>query len=486
LPHIRNTTPQAAFAVLLLFASLTLLGCSSALATDVGHGEPPELGASLPIWSTIPFAGILLSIALFPLFAPRWWHHHFPKVSAFWALIFAIPFLIEFRSHAIHEILHVYMTEYIPFIILLWSLFTIAGGIHVKGTLKGTPGTNTVMLLIGTTLASWVGTTGASMILIRPVLRANSWRRSNVHVIIFFIFLVSNIGGSLTPLGDPPLFLGFLQGVPFFWTLSLLPQTLSIAIPLLALFYGIDRLLYRREEKKEDSGEKVPLAVEGAFNLLFLLGVVGSVLMSGTWRAGEVTILGIHLAIESLVRDGLLVVLGLISFRVTRDEIHKANEFSWFPIKEVAVLFAGIFMTIVPAIAILKAGAEGGLGFLIKTLETPAHYFWVTGSLSSVLDNAPSYLTFFNSLLGKFFVGVPHGEAVHRLIAEQGIYLKSISLGAVFWGALTYIGNAPNFMVKSIAEESGIKMPSFFGYLLKWSIPILLPLFVLVTLLFLR
>lgn len=483
---IRTVTPRTAAAVLLLFVSLLLLSFSPALASNADHGDSETLGASLPIWSTIPFAGILLSIALFPLFAPRWWHHHFPKVSAFWALLFAIPFLIVFRNQAIHEILHVYMTEYIPFIILLWSLFTIAGGIHIKGTLKGSPGTNTVILLIGTVIASWVGTTGASMILIRPVLRANSWRRNNVHVIIFFIFLVSNIGGSLTPLGDPPLFLGFLQGVPFFWTLSLLPQTLFIVAPLLALFYGIDRFFYRREEKKQDAGEKVPLRIEGAFNILFLLGVIGAVLMSGTWHAGEVTIFGIHLTIEGMLRDGLLIALGLISLWVTRDEIHKANEFSWFPIKEVAYLFAGIFMTIIPAIAILKAGAEGGFSFLIKTLETPAHYFWVTGSLSSVLDNAPSYLTFFNSLLGKFFVGVAHDEAVHRLIAEQGIYLKSISLGAVFWGALTYIGNAPNFMVKSIAEEAGIKMPTFFGYVLKWSIPILIPLFVLVTLVFIR
>ncbi len=486
MPHSRTATPRTAIAVLLLFVSLLLLSLSPALASGAGDEESQALGASLPIWSTIPFAGILLSIAFFPLFAPRWWHHHFPKVSAFWALIFAIPFVIVFRSHAIHEILHVYMTEYIPFIILLWSLFTIAGGIHIKGTIKGSPETNTVMLLIGTAIASWVGTTGASMILIRPVLRANAWRRNNVHVIVFFMFLVSNIGGSLTPLGDPPLFLGFLQGVPFFWTLSLLPETVFIAIPLLALFYGIDRFFYRREEKRQDSGEKVPLRIEGAFNILFLLGVIGSVLMSGTWDAGDVTILGIHLTIEGIARDCLLIILGLISLRVTREEIHKANEFSWFPIKEVAFLFAGIFMTIIPAIAILKAGAEGSLGFLIKTLETPAHYFWVTGSLSSILDNAPSYLTFFNSLLGKFFVGVPAKDAVHMLIEEQGIYLQCISLGAVFWGALTYIGNAPNFMVKSIAEEAGIKMPSFFGYMLRWSIPILIPLFFLVNLVFFR
>jgi Na+/H+ antiporter NhaD/arsenite permease-like protein len=415
----------------------------------------------------------------------RSWHTHFPKVSAFWAVIFAVPFLIIFRGQATHEILHVYLTEYIPFIILLWALFTIAGGIQVKGAPRGSPETNTLMLLIGTAIASWVGTTGASMILIRPVLKANSWRRNNVHVIVFFIFLVSNIGGSLTPLGDPPLFLGFLQGVPFFWTMALLPETIFIVIPLLALFYLIDRFFYRKEQAPEVQ-ESVPFGIEGLHNILLLLGVVGAVLMSGVWHMGDVTILGIHLTMEGLARDSCLIVLGLVSLGVTRKEIHEANGFTWFPIKEVAFLFAGIFMTIIPAIVILKAGAEGGLGFLIAALETPAQYFWVTGALSSVLDNAPSYLTFFNSLLGKFFVGVPAKEAVHMLIEQQGIYLQCISLGAVFWGALTYIGNAPNFMVKSIAEEAGIKMPSFFGYMLKYSIPILIPLFIVVNLVFFK
>lgn len=441
------------------------------------------LGSRLPIWSVTPFAGILLSIALFPLFAPMWWHHHFPKVSAAWALSFALPFLVIFRSDAIHEILHVYFLEYVPFIILLWALFTIAGGIHVKGNVSGTPGSNTILLLIGTVIASWLGTTGASMILIRPVLRANAWRRSKVHVMVFFIFLVSNIGGSLTPLGDPPLFLGFLLGVPFFWTMSLLPEMSFVAITLLIVFYVVDRFLYRKEEPPEDN-ERTPLRIEGAHNIILLIGVIGFVLMSGKWDIGEMTILGIHLARVNVLRDLLLFLLGVTSLRVTREAIHKANEFSWFPIKEVAVLFAGIFMTIIPAIAILKAGEEGALGFLISALETPAHYFWVTGSLSSLLDNAPSYLTFFNSLLGKFFVDVPSNEAVPMLVEQQALYLIAISLGAVFWGALTYIGNAPNFMVRSIAEEAGVKMPSFFGYMFKYSIPILIPLFVVLHIVF--
>lgn len=442
------------------------------------------MGASLPLWSTIPFVGILLSIAFFPLFAPRWWHHHFSKVSAFWAIAFAVPFVFAFRGEAVHEMLHVYLTEYLPFIILLWTLFSIAGGIYIRGALVGTPEVNTVILLIGTAFASWIGTTGASMILIRPVLRANASRRHKTHIIAFFILLVSNIGGSLTPLGDPPLFLGFLQGVPFFWTLGLLPETLFVAIPLLLAFYLLDRFLYRREERQAPEVAKISVCVEGAGNLALLLGVIGAVLVSGTWKAGSVTVLGVHLAVESLARDACLLALGVVSLRLTRKEIHEANGFSWFPMKEVGILFAGIFTTIIPAVAILKAGSEGALGALIAALETPAHYFWITGTLSSFLDNAPSYLTFFNSLIGKFFAEVPATQAVHMLITEQRASLQAVSLGAVFFGAMTYIGNAPNFMVKSIAEEAGVRMPSFFGFMFRYSIPILIPLFVLLTVVF--
>lgn len=467
----------------LLFAAAVLLCPQLATAAE---GQGSTIGSRLPMWSVVPFIGILLSIALFPLFAPRWWHRHFPKVSAFWGLILAVPFVIAYRSDGIHEILHVYFLEYFPFIILLWALFTISGGMHVKGTLTGTPAVNLVMILVGTVIASWVGTTGASMIMIRPLLRANRWRRHKVHVIVFFIFLVSNIGGSLTPLGDPPLFLGFLEGVPFFWTMQLLPETLLVVLPLLLVFYLMDRWYYRREQSQDrpDTKEAVPLRIDGIHNILLLLGVVGSVFWSGVWHAGHVNVLGVHITGESLVRDGSLIVLGLVSLRLTRREVRAANEFSWFPIQEVAYLFAGIFMTIVPAIAILQAGEDGALGFIMTSLHSPAHYFWVTGSLSSFLDNAPSYLTFLNSLLGKFFAGFPPREGVAMLIEQQGLFLKAISIGAVFCGALTYIGNAPNFMVKSIAEEAGVAMPSFFGYMFKYSVPFLIPLFVIVTLVF--
>jgi len=451
---------------------------------QVGEGE--EIGKELPLWSAVPFLGILLSIALFPLLAPHFWHRHFPKISAAWALIFAVPFIIVYRGQATHEILHIYLLDYFPFVILLWSLFTASGGIVVRGKLRGTPVMNILFLTIGTVLASWIGTTGASMLMIRPVLRANAGRKKKVHIVVFFIFLVSNIGGSLTPLGDPPLFLGFLHGVPFFWTFRIFPEMAFVSVILLLLFFLFDSFWYRREKLQGEvkEGPVEPLKVDGLRNLIFLAGIVGSVLMSGMWHIGNVTVLGVHMEIQNILRDAIMIVMGLLSIFTTPKEFREANEFTWFPIKEVAYLFAGIFMTIVPALAMLRAGTEGSLAFIMEAVKDPAHYFWVTGVLSSFLDNAPTYLTFFNSALGEFFPGVPAGEAVHLLIKHKEIFLKAISTGAVFMGANTYIGNAPNFMVRSIAEESGIRMPSFFGYILKYSLPILIPLFAVTTVAF--
>jgi len=448
--------------------------------------KPLELGSKLALWWIIPFAGILLSIALFPLIAPGFWHNHFPKVSAFWAALFALPFMIVFKGEAILHILEIYFLDYFPFIILLWGLFTISGGIFVRGTLSGSPALNLLLILIGSFLASWIGTTGASVLLIRPLLRANAWRRYKVHTIVFFIFLVSNIGGSLTPLGDPPLFLGFLHGVPFFWTFKLFPEMGFLAVVLLSLFFVIDSYYYRREDRREAKVKKEPLKIEGAHNVVFLSGIMGAVLMSGLWHPGSFTLLGVHMSLESILRDVIIIMMGLLSLKTTRPEIHEENEFTWFPIKEVAYLFAGIFMTIIPALAILRAGENGAMAGLMKSMNTPSNYFWATGMLSSFLDNAPTYLTFFSTALGKFFSGVPERESVHMLIASYPIYLKAISCGAVFMGANTYIGNAPNFMVKSISEEAGIRMPSFFGYILKYSLPILIPSFLLVTLVFFR
>lgn len=459
-----------------------VLAAHGVARAETGHAGPP-IGETLPVWSVLPFAGILLSIALFPLFAPHFWHRHYPKVTAFWGIILAVPFLAAYHGRGLDALLHTYLLEYIPFIILLWALFTVAGGIHLKGALNGTPRLNTVLLAIGTAIASWMGTTGAAMILIRTVLGANKWRKHKAHVIVFFIFLVANIGGALTPLGDPPLFLGFLVGVPFFWTMRLIPHVVFVAVPLLAVFFVMDSYYYKKEEKPKTK-EKTPLKIEGANNLLFLAGIVGAVLASGMWHPGSVTILGVHEEIQNLARDVALVLLGIASLLTTKKETRAGNDFTWGPIREVAILFAGIFTTIVPALAILKAGENGQLGAVMKTLETPTHYFWITGSLSSFLDNAPSYLTFLSSALGKFFPDLPFREGIHQLIANKSAYLEGISLGAVFFGANTYIGNAPNFMVKSIAEEAGVRMPSFFGYMFKYSIPILLPLFFLVTLVF--
>ena len=457
-------------------------GLANTSATNIPVGD---IGTLLPFWSVLPFAGILLSIALIPLFAPHFWEHHFPKVSAFWAVVFAIPFLYFFRKVAVHEIAHIIIIDYIPFILLLWSLFTVSGGIHVKGTLKGSPGVNTLILLIGTILSSFIGTTGASMLMIRPILRSNAWRKYKVHTVVFFIFLVSNIGGVLTPLGDPPLFLGFLHGVPFFWTLKLLPQMIFASFILLGMYFILDSFYYKKEDKLALKSSKIePLKIEGAYNFIFLAGIIGGVLFSGMVKLGEVNIFGIHQSYENLIRDAVLIIMGFSSLVSTKKEIRQGNEFTWAPILEVAYLFAGIFMTIIPALAILKAGENGALAFLIKSINTPEHYFWASGVLSSFLDNAPTYLTFLNSEIGKFYPGMPESQAVARLIVERIPYLMAVSAGAVFMGANTYIGNAPNFMVKSIAEEAGVKMPSFFGYMFKYSIPILLVLFIIMTFVF--
>ena len=483
---------------LALSISMAAFGADDAHGDEGAHHGHGVDGAKLPIWSIIPFVGILLSIAILPLvFDSHFLVHHGGKMSLAWGLIFAIPYLIAFRGAAFYDILHIYLIDYIPFIILLWGLFTVAGGILVRGTLRGTPVVNTLLLLIGTAIASWVGTTGASMLLIRPLIRANEYRKNKVHLVVFFIFLVSNIGGSLTPLGDPPLFLGFLHNVPFFWTTTaLFPHMLFISVILIVIFFIADTFMFKREGGVvPDDGTSEPIRVEGLFNLIFLLGIVAAVLMSGTFKWGEVNIFGVHVYWQNIARDVLIVVMGLLSLQFTpfTGELRQSNEFSWEPIEEVAKVFAGIFITIIPALAILKAGNEGALAGLIGAIQQPAHYFWITGVLSSFLDNAPTYLTFFNTALGKLnltedmlpeILSTPAGTLTGNAKVFVEL-LTAISVGAVFMGANTYIGNAPNFMVKAIAEQSGIRMPSFFGYML-WSVAILVPLFVIVTFVFLR
>jgi Na+/H+ antiporter NhaD/arsenite permease-like protein len=448
------------------------------------HG--PDLGEVLSLWATVPFAGMLLSIALFPLFAPKFWHSHFGKISAFWSLVVAVPFLVLYRGSALYEFLHIVLADYVPFIIILVALYSVSGNILLRGTLIGTPKVNTCILVIGTLLASWMGTTGASMLLIRPFLRANSQRKNRTFMVVFFIFLVSNVGGSLTPLGDPPLFLGFLRGVPFFWTFNLVVQMAVVVVILLVIYFIMDSYFYRKEKDSLPAyrEEKEPLRIDGKHNFIFLACIVGAVLMSGILKLGEVNIFGVHRELEGVVRDGLLVLIAVLSMVTTKQEIREDNEFTWFPMREVAILFIAIFLTMMPCLKILQAGEKGALSALVKTVEEPYHYFWVTGILSSLLDNAPTYLTFLSGLLGKFYSGEGGHEAVMNLISDKEIYLKAISAGAVFFGAMTYIGNAPNFMVRSIAEETGTEMPSFFGYMIKYSIPILVPVFGIITFLF--
>ncbi|MFC1867032.1 sodium:proton antiporter [Thermodesulfobacteriota bacterium] len=450
------------------------------------HGQGRQnLGEVLPLWSCFPFAFMLLSIALFPLLASEFWHHHFGKVSAFWAACLGFPFLLAYKGAAFYEIIHIILADYVPFIILLWSLYTISGGILLRGKLRGTPVVNTIMLIIGTILASWMGTTGAAMLLIRPFLRANSYRKNRTFMVVFFIFLVANIGGSLTPLGDPPLFLGFLHGVTFFWTFKILPHMLLVAILLLATFFVLDSYFYRKEKAAPPEEEtKAQLKLEGTYNFIFLAGVVGSVLMSGMVDWGNVNTLGVHRAVQDWVRDALLIAMGILSLIATPVKLREDNDFTWFPIIEVAYLFIGIFITMIPCLLILKAGSKGELASLINVVKEPVHYFWVTGALSAFLDNAPTYLTFFNTALGSFYAGMTEAQAVPLLMTENAIYLKAISAGAVFFGACSYIGNAPNFMVRSISEEAGTPMPSFFGYILKYSIIFLIPSFLIATFIF--
>ncbi|GAB4388535.1 MAG: sodium:proton antiporter [Thermodesulfovibrionales bacterium] len=457
----------------------------TALASAEGAEAGTDLGGILPLWSALPFAGMLLSIAVFPLVAPKFWHDNFGKVSAFWALVISVPFIWAYGKPARYELLHIMVADYIPFVILLGSLYTVSGGILLKGTMRGTPLLNTGILALGTALASWTGTTGAAMLLIRPFLRANARRQRKTFMVVFFIFLVANVGGSLTPLGDPPLFLGFLRGVPFFWTMSLMPLMALVSAPLLAIYFFMDLYFYRKENTApDDPEEKKPIGLEGWHNLLFLGGIVGAVLMSGLVHWGEVSVLGVHRDLQGLARDGIMLLMAALSLITTKRRIREDNEFTWFPMKEVAILFAGIFLTMVPCLKILQAGEHGALALLIKTVDEPIHYFWVTGTLSSFLDNAPTYLTFLNTAVGGLYAGTPVREAVHLMIEENPAYLLAISSGAVFFGALTYIGNAPNFMVRSIAEESGVPMPSFFGYMVKYSLLILVPIFVAITLVF--
>ncbi len=457
-----------------------------------------EIGETLPLWSCVPFAGMLLSIAIFPLVKGEWWEKHQLHVAIFWSLIFLVPFVAVYGfGVALYEFLETVVLDYIPFIVLLFGLFAVAGGIHIKGTMAGTTINNVVLLAIGTLLSSWIGTTGSAMLLIRPVLRANSWRRNKKHIVIFFIFLVANMGGCLTPLGDPPLFLGYLRGVPFFWTLQhIWPLLLLNSVILLVVFALIDRHYVKKEGKEgeealeleEEAVEKVPLRIQGAHNVVFLAIIIVAVILNGVIPQTNMflnpdtgLVYGldlyedIHLGFNYFLQIVLILLAALLSMLTTKKEIRTINDFEWGPIAEVAKLFIGIFITMIPALALLQAnGASLGL-------DTPIKLFWSTGVLSSFLDNSPTYVVFLTAAGALDYGGLDAVATTVGAVAPS--LLLAISAGAVFMGAITYIGNAPNFMVKSIAERRGIKMPSFFGYM-GWSCGILLPLFVIDTVVF--
>jgi len=440
----------------------------------------------------IPFAGLLLSIAVMPLIKGEWWESHQPLVVGFWILLMLVPFAFVYGPHkAAETVLECTVNDYLTFIVLLFGLFCVSGNITMEGDFAGSPRINVGLLALGTLLASCIGTTGASMLMVRPVIKMNSWRKRKSHIMVFFIFMVSNMGGCLTPIGDPPLLMGFMRGVPFFWSMHLFPVLIFNMAILLFVFYHLDKWAYRKDiargRKPDISKPGTEFSIDGLHNIVFLVMIVAAVILSGVLpgmsafqdAAGNVR--GIHifgevtLTFPAMIEIVLILLAAWLSFRTTKSEIRRRNHFTWGAIKEVAVLFIGIFITMQPALMLLKAvGPELGV-------TEPFQMFWATGTLSSFLDNTPTYLVF---LTTAGTLGFTQGIATSLGTVPQKV-LSAVSCGAVFMGANTYIGNAPNFMVKSISDENGVNMPSFFGYML-WSLVFLVPVFVIDTLVFFR
>ena len=438
----------------------------------------------------LPFVGMLLSIAIIPLINGEFWEKFKPFIVVFWIVLTIIPFAtLHGASMTTTTILECIVNDYIPFIVLLFGLFCVSGNITLDGDLAGSPRVNVGLLFIGTILSGWIGTTGASMLLVRPVIKANAWRKRKRQILIFFIFLISNIGGCLTPVGDPPLLLGFMRGVPFFWSLRLIPILIFNMIILLTVFYFIDRNEYRKDiadgMKPDISKPGTHISIRGAHNIVFLVMIVGAVVLSGVlpkmpmFHDANGVVYGIKLfagtefTYPALIEMALILLASFLSFKTTKKEVRIANHFTWGAIQEVAVLFIGIFITMQPALMLLKA-AGGSLG-----LTQPAQMFWSTGILSSFLDNTPTYLVFLTTAGSLNFT--------QGVLTTVGIIpvqmLMAIACGAVFMGANTYIGNAPNFMVKAISDENGVRMPSFFGYM-GWSLTCLIPVFLIDMLIF--
>lgn len=474
------------FKIILSTAFVFLMSASAVFADEAAHEAVSE---ALPIWSIIPFVGMLLSIAVIPLIKPEWWEKNMLWVALAWSAVFLVPFAIAYGiGETWFRFLESVLLDYVPFIVLLFGLFVVAGGIALKGTLVGTTKVNVVLLLIGTLLASWIGTTGAAMLMIRPIIKANAWREKKVHIIVFFIFMVANAGGCLTPLGDPPLFMGFQRGISFTWTFHLFPIFAFNAVLMFIVFTILDRYFYKKETAAGRSPQdlignsaKEPIRIEGAHNVIFIAMIILGVVLSGVlpksvdfFADGA----GIHIYDEIVLSYAVIVEIVLIllasflSLKTTKKSTRELNEFTYAPIEEVAKLFIGIFITMIPALALLKVHG-GQLG-----LDQPWQMFWCTGLLSSFLDNTPTYLVFLQTAGA---LGQPGVFTTVGTVSQQ--MLLAISAGAVFMGANTYIGNAPNFMVKSIAEENKIKMPSFFGYM-AWSFSILIPIFIIDTFVF--
>jgi Na+/H+ antiporter NhaD/arsenite permease-like protein len=456
------------------------------LGPDAAFAATALDGTALRWPWALPFVGILLTIATGPLLFPRFWHRHYGKLAFAWSTLTIAPLAALYGTPvALAAFVHEMLTEYLSFIALLFSLYVVAGGILVTGNLRGTPLVNTVILAFGTMIASVVGTTGAAMILIRPLLRANAARLNNVHVVVFFILLVANIGGALSPLGDPPLFVGFLHGVDFFWPAQhLWRETAFVAGLVLAIFIALDLWYYYRKDRMVttvgESKEPMNIKVSGTINLVLIAGIIGAILVSATWKPGiSFEVYGTRLELQNIARDAALLLIAIASLALTPNEHREANGFTWEPIGEVAILFAGIFTCVIPVLAMLNAGNDGAFAWLIAAVTArdgnphDVAYFWLTGVLSAFLDNAPTYLVFFE------LAGGNAGE----LMGPLSTTLAAISMGAVFMGAMTYIGNAPNFMVYAIAVERGVKMPSFFGYM-AWSCAVLLPVLALLTFVF--
>jgi len=461
-------------------AAIMWLCAPAAAHAATGLGD-----VALPWTWALPFVGLLLSIAIVPLIAPRFWAAHYGKVAFAWSALTLAPLAALYGlPTALAALVNAALSQYLSFIVMLLALYAVADGILVTGGLRGTPLVNTGMLVLGTLIASVVGTTGAAMILIRPLLRANGVRLHNAHVMVFFIFLVGNIGGALSPLGNPPLFAGFLRGVDFFWTTShLWRATATAAVLVLAAFLVIDLWLYRHDRRVAVVGEPAPpqpVRVRGLVNLALIPLIVGAIFVSVAWMPGVAfDVYGTALALQDVLRDALLVAIAVVSVVFTPEEHRVSNGFSWDPMLEVAKLFAAIFTCIIPVLAMLAAGPAGPFAWLLAAMTgtdgapRDAAYFWVTGALSAVLDNAPAYLVFFE-LAG--------GDGA-KLMAASAPTLAAISMGAVYMGALTYIGNAPNFMIYAIATERGVAMPSFLAYM-AWSVGVLLPVFAVITFVF--